>query len=90
MLTFTNSNPMQIVYPFETNRVFSLSTVTALVSAQYDLGEIRRGEHRGRLTPGQIALITCITIAVCLALGVTAFFCFYVQKQSKKMQARYG
>lgn len=61
-----------------------------MVSAQYDLGEIRRGEHRGRLTPGQIATITIIIIATLMALGVTFFFCYYVHKNSKKMEARYG
>jgi len=70
--------------------ILIIGLFVTLASGQYDLGEIRRGEHRGRLTPGEIATITIITIAVCLALGVTVFFCYYVNKQNRKMQARYA
>jgi hypothetical protein len=61
-----------------------------LTLAQYDLGEARRGENRGDLTPAQIATIVVASIAVGVALSVTIFFCYYVYKQNEKVEARYG
>ena len=52
------------------------------IGGAYDIGEGRHGERRGDLGPAGIAGVTIGAVAVCAALIVTIYFCYYATTNS--------
>ncbi|KAI1293521.1 hypothetical protein HDE_06643 [Halotydeus destructor] len=73
--------------------LFAICTQIIFVNGQggsFDFGEGRYGERRGQLSPGEIAAVILVAVAVVGALGVTLFFCYRNYRQHHKHTARYG
>ncbi|KAI2802295.1 hypothetical protein BLOT_010488 [Blomia tropicalis] len=59
------------------------------IGGAYDIGEGRHGERRGDLGPAGIAGVTIGAVAVCVALVVTVYFCYYARNNSGNPNQNY-